>query len=92
MSGVGSDRPGLGDQAVAIADESDYGLPGAVFGPPGQATEIAFRVRAGSQTVDTAIDFDFDAPYGGFKMSGTGRELGGIEGIISFTESLTLGI
>jgi hypothetical protein len=32
-----------------------------------------FRVRAGSQTVNTAIDLDLDAPYGGFKMSGTGR-------------------
>lgn len=51
-----------------------------------------FRVRAQSPTVNTAIDFDFDAPYGGFKMSGTGRELGGIEGTISFTEPLTVGI
>ena len=80
------------DEAVAIANASPFGLSGAVFGDPARAVEVAMRVRAGSQTVNTAVDFDFDAPYGGFKASGTGRELGGVEGIMSFTEPLTVGV
>ncbi len=80
------------DEAVAIANASPFGLSGAVFGDPDQAIQVALRVRAGSQTVNTAVDFDFNAPYGGFKASGTGRELGGVEGIMSFTEPLTVGV
>jgi betaine-aldehyde dehydrogenase len=79
-------------EAIAVANASPFGLSGAVFGDPDRAVEVAMRVRAGSQTVNTAVDFDFDAPYGGFKASGTGRELGGVEGIMSFTEPLTVGV
>jgi hypothetical protein len=50
------------------------------------------RASAALAPCNTAIDFDFDAAYGEFKMSGTGRELGGTEGTISFTEPLTVGI
>jgi hypothetical protein len=39
-----------------------------------------------------SIDFDFDAPYGGFKSSGIERELGGIEGILGFTEARAIGL
>lgn len=63
-----------------------------IFGPQEQAVAVASRVRAGSQTVNSAIDFDFAAPYGGFKSSGTGRELGGAEGILGFAEALTIGV
>jgi acyl-CoA reductase-like NAD-dependent aldehyde dehydrogenase len=48
--------------------------------------------RTGSVTINTSIDFDFDAPYGGFKSSGTQRELGGIEGILGFTEARAIGL
>jgi acyl-CoA reductase-like NAD-dependent aldehyde dehydrogenase len=49
--------------------------------------------RTGTVTINTSIDFDFDfdAPYGGFKSSGTERELGGIEGILGFTEARAIG-
>ena len=80
------------DEAIDIANDSPFGLSGAVFGDPERAVAVAMRVRAGSQTVNTAVDFDFDAPYGGFKASGTGRELGGVEGVMSFTEPLTVGV
>ncbi|MBM9504419.1 aldehyde dehydrogenase [Actinacidiphila acididurans] len=80
------------DEAVRIANDTPFGLSGAVFGPQEEAVAVASRVRAGSQTVNSAIDFDFAAPYGGFKSSGTGRELGGAEGILGFTEALTIGV
>jgi len=81
------------DEAVSIANDSPYGLSGAVFGPdPDAALAVARRMRTGTVTINTSIDFDFDAPYGGFKSSGTDRELGGIEGILGFTEARAIGL
>ncbi|MEU2873825.1 aldehyde dehydrogenase [Streptomyces olivoreticuli] len=81
------------DQAVSIANDSPYGLSGAVFGPdPDAALAVARRMRTGTVTVNTSIDFDFDAPYGGFKSSGIGRELGGVEGILGFAETRAIGL
>jgi acyl-CoA reductase-like NAD-dependent aldehyde dehydrogenase len=81
------------DQAVSIANDTPYGLSGAVFGPdPDAALAVARRMRTGTVTINTSIDFDFDAPYGGFKSSGTERELGGTEGILGFTEARAIGL
>jgi len=81
------------DEAVSIANDSPYGLSGAVFGPdPDTALAVARRMRTGTVTVNTSIDFDFDAPYGGFRSSGIERELGGIEGILGFTETRAIGL
>ena len=86
------DYDGL-DEAVSIANDSSYGLSGAVFGPdPEAALAVARRMRTGSVTINTSIDFDFDAPYGGFKSSGIERELGGTEGILGFTEARAIGL
>ena len=73
------------EQAIAIANESDYGLSGGVFTEDTErAYAVARRIRTGNFTQNGRV-IDFTIPYGGFKMSGLGRE-GGIEGLHGFTE------
>jgi acyl-CoA reductase-like NAD-dependent aldehyde dehydrogenase len=77
------------DEAVAIANDSDYGLHGGVFtGDPAHGLEIARRVRTGTFTVNGYL-VNFDAPFGGVKCSGLGREFS-TEGLLSFTEPKTV--
>lgn len=74
------------EEAVAIANDSDYGLSGGVFTEDtDRAYAIGRRVRTGNFGHNGRV-IDFTIPYGGFKMSGIGRE-GGIEGLHSFTET-----
>jgi betaine-aldehyde dehydrogenase len=74
------------DEAVAIANDSPYGLCGSVWTPDlERAAELAARVRTGCVAVNTAAIVDLGAPFGGFKKSGIGRELGP-EGIGPYTE------
>lgn len=74
------------DHAVAIANDSIYGLSGAVYSvDPGRGYEVARRLRTGTVSVNAAV-FDGTMPFGGFKQSGLGRE-GGPEGIEDFTET-----
>lgn len=71
--------------AVAIANDSDYGLAGAVFtSDTERGLSVAARVRAGSFGVNEGYIMDPLAPYGGLKASGWGRELGreGLEGYL----------
>jgi aldehyde dehydrogenase (NAD+) len=61
------------DQAVEIANDTDYGLAGYVSSADlEKAREIARRIRAGSVAINHA--FDLNAPFGGYKHSGNGRE------------------
>ncbi|MGV0838213.1 aldehyde dehydrogenase family protein [Mycolicibacterium thermoresistibile] len=61
------------DEAVAIANDTDYGLSGYVSGADlEQARAVARRIRAGSIGINHA--FDMNAPFGGYKRSGNGRE------------------
>ncbi len=72
-------------EAVAIANDSDYGLAGAVFtADPDHGQAIASRVRAGSFGVNEGYIMDPLAPYGGVKASGFGREFGreGLDGYL----------
>lgn len=63
------------DDAVAIANDTEYGLAGFVAGRDlGQARAVARRLRAGSIGINGG--FDFAAPFGGYKKSGNGREWG----------------
>ncbi|WP_394620619.1 aldehyde dehydrogenase family protein [Lentzea sp. JNUCC 0626] len=81
------------DEAVQIANDSPFGLSGAVFGTDkAAAVAVARRLRAGRPHRQQRNRLRLRAPYGGFKLSGTGRELGGVEGILSFTEQRAIGI
>jgi aldehyde dehydrogenase (NAD+) len=83
-----------GKSAGIVLPDADFGESmAAIVGPdPGAALAVARRMRTGTVTINTSIDFDFDAPYGGFKSSGIERELGGIEGILGFTEVRAIGL
>jgi aldehyde dehydrogenase (NAD+) len=64
------------DEAVAIANDSPYGLAGAVFSADkDKAIAIAKRMRTGQVEVNGGA-FNPNAPFGGYKQSGIGRELG----------------
>jgi aldehyde dehydrogenase (NAD+) len=63
------------EQAVAIANSSIYGLAGAVFGEAEHALAVAKRLRTGQVDVNGGA-FNPMAPFGGYKQSGNGRELG----------------
>jgi len=73
------------EDAVRIANDSDYGLAGTVWTADQEAgLEIARRVRTGTYGVNT-YTMDFAGPFGGFKSSGIGREFGP-EGLAQYTE------
>ncbi|TQS43339.1 aldehyde dehydrogenase family protein [Cryptosporangium phraense] len=63
------------DDAVAIANDTEYGLAANVSGTDQeQARAVARRIRAGAVYINNG--FDFGAPFGGYKKSGNGREWG----------------
>jgi betaine-aldehyde dehydrogenase len=73
-------------EAVAIANDSRYGLVGAVWSADEErAATVAAQLRVGSVAVNSTAVLDFASPFGGFKQSGIGRE-GGPEGIAGFVE------
>ncbi|MGH4027967.1 aldehyde dehydrogenase [Actinomycetota bacterium Odt1-20B] len=64
------------EEAVRIANDSDYGLSGSVWtGDTERGIDIARRVRTGTYSVNT-FSLDMMGPFGGFKNSGLGREFG----------------
>jgi aldehyde dehydrogenase (NAD+) len=79
------------DDAVRIANNSIYGLSGAVFGSDERALAVARRIRTGTVGVNGGAWFGPDVPFGGFKQSGVGREMGAA-GLEEFLESKSLAI
>ncbi|MFP1678627.1 aldehyde dehydrogenase family protein [Alloalcanivorax sp. C16-2] len=74
------------DEAVAIANDSDYGLSGYVYGATVEdAAEVAARLRTGMVHLNGA-QLDLPAPFGGYKHSGIGREWG-VYGLEEFLET-----
>jgi acyl-CoA reductase-like NAD-dependent aldehyde dehydrogenase len=64
------------DEAVAIANDTMYGLHGGVWSAdPARAMRVARRLQTGRVDINGAA-FNYEAPFGGYKQSGTGRELG----------------
>ena len=73
------------EEAVALANDSDYGLSGSVFsGDVDRAERIARRIRTGHISVN-GFTLDVNAPFGGYKKSGMGRE-SGAEGLAPYLE------
>ena len=79
------------EDAIRIANDSIYGLGGAVFGSTERALKIAKRVRAGALSVNGGMSITGDLPFGGYKQSGMGREWGR-EGIEEFLETKAIGV
>jgi acyl-CoA reductase-like NAD-dependent aldehyde dehydrogenase len=77
------------DDAVRIANNSIYGLSGAVFGSQDRARAVARRIRTGTFSINGGMYFNADSPFGGYKQSGIGREMG-IAGLEEFLESKTI--
>ncbi|MFG1619906.1 aldehyde dehydrogenase family protein [Nonomuraea wenchangensis] len=77
------------DEAVAVANDSEYGLSGGVWSKdPARALAVARRLRTGMVSVNGA-GLNVAAPFGGYKRSGIGRE-GGRYGIEEFLETKTV--
>ena len=75
------------DDAVRIANDSPYGLNGAVFTADAErGYRVAERVRTGKMNINNSFIVNPDAPIGGYKHSGMGRE-GGTFGITEFTNA-----
>ena len=75
------------DDAVRIANDSPYGLSGTVFGAdPDRAQGVANRLRVGTVNVNGGVWYAADTPFGGYKQSGVGREMG----LAGFEEYLEL--
>jgi aldehyde dehydrogenase (NAD+) len=65
------------DDAVRIANDSPYGLSGTVYsGDPERAAGVAARMRVGTVNVNGGVWYSADVPFGGYKQSGIGREMG----------------
>ena len=65
------------DDAVRIANDSPYGLSGTVFSADEErAAGIAARLRVGTVNVNGGVWYSADMPFGGYKQSGLGREMG----------------
>ncbi|MEO5868068.1 MAG: aldehyde dehydrogenase family protein [Sphingomonas sp.] len=77
-----------GDEAIAMANDTDYGLSATISGDPAEAAKIAGRLRAGLVTIN-AWSGGGGTPFGGYKQSGNGRE-GGKYGLTDFMELKTI--
>jgi aldehyde dehydrogenase (NAD+) len=78
------------DDAVRIANDNQYGLSGAVTSASEErALSVARRIRSGTVGVNGGVFYGADAPFGGYKASGIGRQ-NGIEGFEQYLETKTL--
>ncbi len=78
------------DDAVRIANDSPYGLSGAITsGDLERGKAVASRIRTGTLGINGGLWYGADAPFGGYKGSGIGRQCG-IEGLEMFTETKTV--
>jgi len=80
------------NDAVRIANNSIFGLSGGVYGADTErAMSVARRIRTGTVGVNGGSWFAPDAPFGGYKQSGIGREMG-VAGLAEFLETKTIAV
>jgi len=72
------------EEALVLANDSIYGLSGGVWGSNERALAFAKKMRTGQVSINGG-PFNISAPFGGYKQSGNGRELG-MEGLEEFLE------
>ena len=73
------------EEAIVLANDSEYGLSGGVWsGDEERALQFARKMRTGQISINGGA-FNISAPFGGYKLSGNGRELG-IHGLEEFLE------
>jgi betaine-aldehyde dehydrogenase len=73
------------EEAIAIANDSEYGLSGSVWSQDTErAMAVARKIRTGTFTLN-GFTLDSEIPFGGYKASGIGRQ-NGLEGLDAFTE------
>src|SRR5699024_7583011 len=78
------------DDAVRIANDSPYGLSGSVdSGSADRARSVAERIRTGTLAVNGGVWYGGDVPFGGYKQSGIGREMG-VAGFEEYLETKVL--
>ncbi len=79
-------------EAVAMANDSSYGLCGSVWtGDPERGLKVARGVRTGTYMLNSPIPIDFSTPFGGYKESGIGREFGP-DGLELFLEKKSINL
>jgi aldehyde dehydrogenase (NAD+) len=79
------------EDAIRIANDSTFGLSGNIFSADVErAKRVASKIRAGTLGINGGVWYGADAPFGGYKNSGIGRQCG-IEGLEIFTETKTVG-
>jgi aldehyde dehydrogenase (NAD+) len=75
------------DEAIRIANDTPFGLSSAVWSNDEEAAlRMASQIRAGQVYINGA-DYNFEAPFGGYKQSGNGREWGGHHALSEFLET-----
>ena len=80
------------EDAIRIANDSDYGLSGGVAAATREkALKIARRIRTGSVNVNGGLAIQADLPFGGYKQSGVGKEWGS-EGFDEYLESKAIAV
>jgi succinate-semialdehyde dehydrogenase/glutarate-semialdehyde dehydrogenase len=77
------------DEAVALANDTPYGLGAAVWGRPDHALRVGRRIRSGALFVNAVVASDPRLPFGGIRRSGHGRELAAA-GVREFTNLRTV--
>jgi len=81
------------DEAIAIANDSDYGLAASLFSANGkQALRAAREIRAGTVTINCYGEGDITTPFGGYKQSGFGGRDNSLHAHDQYTELKTIWI
>lgn len=80
------------EDAIRLANDSAYGLTAGVSsGDEARAIAVADRIRAGTTAVNGGFFYGPDAPFGGYKQSGFGRQ-GGLEGLEQYVQTKTVAV